>query len=169
MDKILIGLGANLKSRSGASPIQNLQHAASELAKYGVTPVAGSSIWKSAPVPVSDQPWYLNAVCEVKTELKPQELLHVVEQIEERAGRERFIRNEARVLDLDILAFNNEIIEHPDLHIPHPRMHKRAFVLMPLKEIATNWVHPALKRSLEEMILALDPAQEIECTNAKIT
>ena len=165
---IIIGLGANLKSKNGALPIQSLQRAAKELRDQGIKPVAGSSIWKSAPVPVSDQPWYHNAVCQVETQLSASELLQVVISIEEVAGREHFVRNEARVLDLDILAYNNEIIEFPRLQIPHPRMHQRAFVLYPLQEIAPSWVHPVLGNTLEEAISLLDTSQEIKRTDTSL-
>ncbi len=169
MDMILIGFGANLDNQDGASPAQSLQRAAIELEARGISLVSGSSIWKTAPVPVSDQPWYHNAVCSVETTLSPVELLHVVASIEDDAGRVRYDRNEARVLDLDILAYNQEFIRTDDLQIPHPRMHERAFVLYPLQEIAANWVHPASGKAIEDMItFFLDPTQKIERTDISL-
>ncbi|MCK5375273.1 MAG: 2-amino-4-hydroxy-6-hydroxymethyldihydropteridine diphosphokinase, partial [Alphaproteobacteria bacterium] len=103
---ILIGLGANLEGKDGLTPAQSLQYAVTELqqASCGVDVIAGSSIWKTAPVPISDQPWYHNAVCQVETFLSAQELLQVIVSIENKAGRVRTSeRNESRVLDLDIL------------------------------------------------------------------
>lgn len=167
-NNILIGFGSNLNGADGKTPVQNIQIAAEKMGDMGILPVSGSSIWKSSPVPVSDQPWYYNAVCSAKTHLGALELLEAVGEIERLAGRERFIRNEARTLDMDILTYNDEIIGLPDLKVPHPRMGERAFVLQPLKEINPYWVHPVSKKSLEELILALDPSQEIECTDEKI-
>jgi 2-amino-4-hydroxy-6-hydroxymethyldihydropteridine diphosphokinase len=168
MNMILIGFGANLDSKDGASPVQSVQRAAKELEERGVSILAGSSIWKSAPVPISDQPWYHNAVCRVKTILSPSELLQLVAFIENEAGRVRNGRNEARVIDLDILAYNQQVIKTANLQVPHPRMHERAFVLYPLQEIAADWVHPASGKAIEEMIKSLDAAQQIECTDIKL-
>ena len=169
MTMILIGLGANLEGESGLTPMQSLQWAAVELQTHdGIDVVAGSSIWKTAPVPMSDQPWYHNAVCQIETSLSAQDILQVTASIENKAGRIRLERNEARVLDLDILAYDQDIIETPDLQIPHPRMHERAFVLFPLMEIAPRWKHPLIDKGVEKMILTLDPTQEIERTDIKL-
>jgi len=168
MDMILIGLGANLNSKYGYSPSQSLQRAAKELEMRGVTLIAGSHIWKSAPVPISGQPWYHNAVCSIDTKLSPTELLQLIASIEEDAGRVRNGRNESRVLDLDILAYNQEFIRTDDLQVPHPRMHERAFVLYPLQEIADDWVHPSSGKTIEEMTTFLDPDQKIERTDTSL-
>ncbi len=165
---IIIGLGANLPSADGTPPAHSLCNAAKAMNGCGLLITKASHIWKSAPVPASDQPWYHNAVCTIKTSLSPENLLKTLNNIEEKAGRIRTRRNEARILDLDILAYNNEIIKAETLQIPHPRMHERAFVLYPLRELAPDWVHPASGKTLEEMINALDPAQQIEKTDIEI-
>ncbi|MFP4098430.1 MAG: 2-amino-4-hydroxy-6-hydroxymethyldihydropteridine diphosphokinase [Alphaproteobacteria bacterium] len=167
---VFIGLGANLINKNGDHPIQSLQKAARFLqAHKDVEVMAASSIWKSAPVPLSDQPWYHNAVCKIKTTLSPQELLILVASIENKAGRVRLHRNEARVLDLDILSYNRQQIDQPHLTIPHPRMHERAFVLYPLQEIASDWTHPVTGKTIGEMIENLDPNQEIHCTGVQLS
>lgn len=158
---ILIGLGANLNGLYGA-PEQCLQVCSDLLADAGVYIVQSSNIWKSAPVPVSDQPWYCNAVCAVETMLEPQQLLHALATIENDTGRERHEVNAARVLDLDILTYNNEIINEQRLTIPHPAMHERAFVLYPMQEIAPHWVHPQLNKSVDEMIVDIPKGQQIK-------
>jgi 2-amino-4-hydroxy-6-hydroxymethyldihydropteridine diphosphokinase len=121
---------------------------------------ACSRIWESAPVPASDQPWYNNAIVRLDTDLPAHLLMDELKAIEEQFGRVRMTRNEARVLDLDLIAANDEVFETDKLVLPHPRMHERAFVLMPLREIAPEWVHPVLKKPINDLIAALPP-QEI--------
>ena len=157
---IIIGLGANLPGKYG-TPELAVQAALDGLNEDpDIDVLSVSSIWYSAPVPASDQPWYANAVCTVSTNLPPGELLAHLKNMEAGAGREVRERNAARVLDLDILAYNNVISMEPPV-LPHPRMHERAFVLLPLKEIAPDWVHPALECPLPELIEALPQDQEI--------
>lgn len=158
---IILGLGANLECHYG-SPEQTLQACSDLLFNKNIRIIKSSNIWKSAPVPISDQPWYRNAVCCIKTDLNAQDLLKAIAQIEDEAGRVRYIQNEPRVLDLDILAYDDENIELDDLYIPHPRMHERAFVMYPLHEIAPNWVHPVLNKSVDEFITELPSDQKIE-------
>jgi len=166
---ILIGLGANLTNKDGVTPAESLKRAVQALQSYqDINVLAGSSIWKSAPVPISDQPWYYNAVCQIETQLLAPKLLGVVAAIEDEAGRVRSVRNAARVLDIDILAYNQDIIQSAELEIPHPRMHERAFVLFPLREIAPKWIHPKTGESIDDMIAKLDPAQEIEQTEVRL-
>lgn len=158
---ILIGLGANLDGLYGA-PEQCLQACSDLLAEAGVYIVRSSNIWKSAPVPVSDQPWYCNAVCAVETMLSPQQLLLALATIENDTGRERHEANAARVLDLDILSYNDEIINEAHLTVPHPALHDRAFVLYPIQEIAPHWVHPTQDKFVDKMISDMPKGQEIQ-------
>ena len=125
-------------------------------------PTKISSIWKSAPVPVSDQPWYRNAICVVDTDYSATELMQKLHNIEEGFGRIRSEKNAARTLDLDIIAYNDEVHDMPIL--PHPRFHERAFVLYPLQEIVPDWCHPVTKLSVSDMIAQLPP-QDIECSD----
>lgn len=158
---ILIALGANLPSRFG-SPEETLVAAEAELARRGVSVLKSSHIWLSAPVPVSDQPWYRNSVIAAQCALSPQDLLKILKEIEVDFGRAQDVRNAPRVLDLDIIAYDDGVMEGNGCVIPHPRAHERAFVLYPLREVAQAWVHPVTGLSVNTMIEALPAGQEIE-------
>lgn len=171
---ILIGIGANLNSPEFGSPRDTCNAAVRELETAGVAIVRRSSWFKSAPVPVSDQPWFINGVVAIETSLTPSKLLTVLQATEDRFGRVRTAKNAARTLDLDLLAYGELIVGwndegDTDLVMPHPRMNERAFVLLPLQEIAPNWRHPVLNVSLEKMIAGLDPGQQtlIDCASDK--
>lgn len=155
---IFIGLGANLPSRHGTPP-ETIGAAISALEKNGLTILAQSKIWLTAPVPVSDQPWYHNAVVAIATSLPSLDVLKILQSIENDFGRVREIRNEPRVIDLDLLTYHDEILDHPDLIIPHPRMHERGFVLLPLQDIAPQWIHPVVGKNLAELISSLPVEQ----------
>ncbi len=155
---ILVAIGANLPSRFG-TPEETIQAAIEALNEADIITVKTSRIWLTAPVPVSDQPWYRNAVVSVRTDLDAFQLLSALHKIEANFGRVRYERNEPRVLDLDLVAYNNEIIERPSLIVPHPRMHERAFVLMPLQDIAPDWKHPINGKTLPELIKLVPPEQ----------
>jgi 2-amino-4-hydroxy-6-hydroxymethyldihydropteridine diphosphokinase len=156
---IYVALGANLPSQFG-TPAETLAHAIYVLNDCGVRVVALSRVWLTAPVPISDQPWFHNAVARVETSLSPHELLSVLLSIESDFGRVRVVQNEARVLDLDIVAYNHQIIAEKGLVVPHPRMHERGFVLYPLQDIAPDWVHPQSQKSIDELISQL-PADQM--------
>ena len=158
---ILIGLGANLPSRFG-SPVQTLQAALDRLGAAGVTPLKRSRFWRSRPVPVSDQPWFVNAVAAVGTALTPQALLALLHSVEAEFGRVRGERNAPRLLDLDLLAYGRLVSSESAAELPHPRMAERAFVLLPLAEIAGGWRHPASGAELAALIAALPCGQIVE-------
>ena len=162
---IILGLGANLPGIY-KSPEDALKASAQELSSIKeITVVKASSVWLSAPVPVSEQPWFANAVCSIKTDLDPETLLEVLHKTEEAFGRIRTVKNAPRELDIDLLSYNNKI-RHDRPLIPHPRMHQRAFVLYPLQEIAPKWVHPVLKKSVSELIEKIPAGQEIRKAGA---
>ena len=162
---IIIGLGANRPGGLGP-PRETIAASLDVLAREAGDIVARSHFYRSVPVPASDQPWFINAVASIKTSLSPEELLALLHRIEARFGRERRIRNEARVLDLDLIAYDERIEpkagEGGTLTLPHPRMHERAFVLLPLTEIAPGWVHPRLGLTVERLIERLPPDQTAE-------
>lgn len=166
---IFVALGANLPSRFG-EPRATLAAARAAMAKAGLNLVAQSSTWLTAPVPVSDQPWYHNEVVAIETTHDAPALLRVLQGIENDFGRVRTVRNAPRVLDLDIIAYNDQVLALPGLMVPHPRMDQRAFVLLPMREIApAGWVHPVSGLSLDEMIRALPAGQEAQAIRAAET
>ena len=131
------------------------------LEEAGVTVSACSRFYESAPVPPSQQPWFVNCVAAVDTAMGPEALLDALLAIERRFGRRRTGRNAPRVLDLDILAYDGVTTgENARLELPHPRMHERAFVLLPLAEIAPDWRHPGNGQPLSGLIEAL-PGDQI--------
>jgi len=141
-----IGLGSNLEN-----PPSQLQRAFAELGQLpGTQMAARSSLYQSAPMGCPDQsdlrvqPDYLNAVAKIVTDLAPQALLQALLQIEHRHGRERTFRNAPRTLDLDVLLYDDDRLHEHGLTIPHPQMHKRAFVLQPLLEIAPDISIPGI-------------------------
>ena len=133
-----LGVGANL-----GDPRAAVRKAIEDLAQLPRTiRVAVSSLYGSAPLD-ADGPDYVNAVVQVRTELSPDALLAALQAIEQQAGRERPYRNAPRTLDLDILLYGEHRVDRDDLQIPHPRMWQRAFVVLPLAEIAPDLVSPA--------------------------
>lgn len=163
---ILIALGANLPSRFG-TPEDTLKAARLELEARGLRVVLASDVWLSAPVPVSDQPWYRNAAACVETDLTPMVLLKLLKGVERDFGRVSAQRNAARVLDLDILAYDDVVMDDKACILPHPRLHERAFVLYPLQQIAPDWWHPVLKVSVSQMIENIPAGQEIQKLEGK--
>jgi len=135
-----IGLGSNLED-----PRSQVQLAFTALGEMQDTRlVAHSSLYLSAPLGFREQPDFVNAVAKIATALSPQALLQALLQIEHRHGRERTFRNAPRTLDLDILLYDNVQLHEHGLTIPHPQMHRRAFVLFPLLEIAPDACIPAV-------------------------
>jgi len=148
--KVYIGLGSNQ-----GDPIDNVCHAIKELEGSSSIELARcSSLYRSAPVGYLDQPDFVNAVCQASTSLSAEELLEVLQQLELKAGRRRDgARWGPRVLDLDLLLYANVVLESETLVLPHPRMHERAFVLYPLREISPGLQIPG-KGSVDELAAA---------------
>jgi 2-amino-4-hydroxy-6-hydroxymethyldihydropteridine diphosphokinase len=160
---ILIALGANLPSAAG-DPQQTLEAALKRLEAGSVRIVARSRWYRTAPVPISNQPWFVNGIARIETALDPVALLGLFQQVEREFGRRRTVSNAARTLDLDIIDYDNRVENTPELTLPHPRMHDRAFVLLPLAEIVPGWQHPILGKTVESLISALPPGQKAEPT-----
>lgn len=157
---IFVGIGANLPSSRG-SPRATCEAALEALTEAGLAIVARSRWYESAPVPISDQPRYVNGVIAVKTEDDPAHLLGILHSIEAKFGRVRRLRNEARVLDLDLLAYHDIVTPGPDAPIlPHPRLRERAFVLLPMAELDAGWRHPVTGEAILDLIARLDPGHE---------
>ena len=157
---ILVALGANLPSPIHGPPVATLEAALGALQAAGLKILARSCWWESPPVPASDQPWYVNGVVEIETALGPEALLAKLHEIEAAFGRVRSLRNAARVLDLDLLAYGCLVREGPEAPLlPHPRMAERGFVLRPLAEIRPGWHHPVTGLALSTLIARLPPGQ----------
>ena len=162
---ILLGLGGNLNSPEFGPPVRVLGTALEQLQHAGVRLCLRSPWYRSAPVPASDQPWFINGVVRVHTALAPQALLALLHRIEMRLGRRRGIRWAARIIDLDLLAYGDRIIAgngENGLILPHPRLHERAFVLAPLADVAPAWRHPILGKTPGEMLAVLGGIQELQ-------
>ncbi len=140
-ERVFVGLGANL-----GDPRATLAQALQALAGLPRTRlVAASPLYLSSPIDAQG-PDFTNAVAELGTTLTPRELLHALQAIEQEHGRQRPHRNAPRTLDLDLLLYGQRLIDEPGLTVPHPRLHERAFVLLPLADLAPDLVHPQLGR-----------------------
>lgn len=150
---ILISFGANLPSDYG-TPADTLLAAYDALKANGVQIIKKSRIWLTAPVPFDpDQDWYHNSVAQIETTLSAHDLLNLMLKIEEEFGRVRTIKNAPRLLDLDLIAYNDEVIKDGErLIVPHARCHERLFVLKPLQDISNNWNHPVMDQSVTGML-----------------
>jgi 2-amino-4-hydroxy-6-hydroxymethyldihydropteridine diphosphokinase len=155
--RVFIGLGANL-----GDPAATLRAAVAALAALPLTTLlACSKTYRSAPVDAQG-PDFLNAVAEINTSLPPVALLHELQGIEQAHGRERAYRNAPRTLDLDLLLYGNQTIATPNLTVPHPRMHERAFVLLPLQELDPDLEIPA-RGKLPDLLSAVSDQRIAVC------
>lgn len=160
MAGIYIGIGANLSSPRHGPPLATCRAAVVAIAEAGVAVRRRSRWYCSLPVPLSDQPPFVNGVLAVSTDSAPLALLALLHRIEADFGRTRSVRNAARLLDLDLLAYDDMITEPAaGVVLPHPRLHQRAFVLRPLAELAPNWRHPVTGLPIEDLVAALPPDQ----------
>lgn len=151
---VILGLGSNQGDR-----VRNLEQALGMLSRDVVIDRI-SSVYETEPVGVRDQPWFLNLVCTGHTRSSPRGLLERAQAIESALGRQRGPRFGPRPIDIDILAYDEEVIREPDLEVPHPRMVERRFVLEPLAEVAPGWRHPVEGRVATELLNRLeDPAR----------
>ena len=147
MSGIFVLLGTNLGDR-----IANLSEAISRMSAYKINVLRQSSIYESAPWGINDQPWFLNLVVEIETTLEANELLEALLQIETEMGRYRKQKWGPRLIDLDILYYGEQLSSSDTLHLPHPGIPNRRFTLMPLVELAPDFVHPRLKLTQSEML-----------------
>jgi len=153
---IFVAIGANLPGPDAAPPIATCRAAAAALDALPGLRLRGLSRWyRTAPLPPSGQPDYVNAVAHLSGTMEPGALLAALQTIEARAGRVRGMANAARALDLDIIAMGSLVREAPDPILPHPRAHERRFVLVPLADVAPGWSHPILAQTVEALIAAL--------------
>jgi 2-amino-4-hydroxy-6-hydroxymethyldihydropteridine diphosphokinase len=147
---VFIALGSNLGDRH-----ENLQ-VAIESMHPEVRPLDCSSVYETPPWGYLDQPKFLNQVIKAETQLSPSDLLDYLQVIESQIGRKETIRYGPRVIDLDLLFYDDEVIESPLLTIPHPRMENRAFVLLPIADLAPEFIHPVLKVRIADLLARVD-------------
>ena len=150
-----IAIGSNIEDRE-----DYLKKIVGELKKQSKVLIC-SSLYETEPVGYADQNWFLNGVVKVETHLTPSTLLEFVLAIEKMLNRVRTIQNGPRTVDLDILFYEDKIVQEENLQIPHPRLHERAFVLIPLKEIASDFMHPILKKDVSAMLEDLPKQEEV--------
>jgi 2-amino-4-hydroxy-6-hydroxymethyldihydropteridine diphosphokinase len=150
---IVIALGANLSSPVGA-PCETLRAALEKLAQSGVEIVATSPFYQSEAWPDPTDPPFVNAVAIVRTELSPAGLMATLHEMETSFGRKRSTPNAPRSLDLDLIDYDGRVETGPPV-LPHPRMERRAFVLVPLADVAPRWRHPVSKDMIETLITSL--------------
>lgn len=151
-----LGLGSNLGDRRA-----NLEAARARLeAEPGINVLRTSAVYESEPVGVADQPWFLNSVLEIRTDLSPRELLATLKRIERDLGRQPGRRWGERLIDLDLLLYDGQTIAQPDLQVPHPQLWNRLFVLLPLAELLPDLRAPD-GRSIQQAIAGLEGFQAI--------
>lgn len=171
----MLGLGANL-SFGTFGPQQTLVAAVAKLKAEGLSITAQSGFYETEPQPKSDQPNFINCVIVGQTAIEPRDLLALCQLVETEFGRERSARWSARTLDIDILDFDGQITPNeaawnklamsdgattamPELALPHPRLHQRAFVLVPLHELAAGWQHPVYQHTVSDMLKGISPPE----------
>ncbi|HEY6976421.1 MAG TPA: 2-amino-4-hydroxy-6-hydroxymethyldihydropteridine diphosphokinase [Chitinophagaceae bacterium] len=152
MNRAYLLTGGNLGNR-----LNNLIDACKLIEQYCGKIVQRSAIYKTAAWGFTDQPDFYNQALEIQTGLSPEQLIQELLTIEKQMGRKRDVKMGPRIIDIDILLFNNEIVHKPHLTIPHPRLHERRFALTPLAEIAPDIIHPVIHKTIQQLLM--------ECTD----
>lgn len=156
MTSVYIALGSNIGNRG-----ENLCRAIALLTEAGVKIKKVSSIYETEPVDYLDQDWFLNSVLEAETQLEPLALLRAMRSIESTMGSKKAFAKGPRLIDLDILLYDDQTIATPDLQVPHPRMLERKFVLVPLVEIAPDLRHPSWPHTAKEVLAKSTDRSEV--------
>jgi len=151
-----LSLGSNLGERKA-----NIENALRRLNEACIQVLKTSSLYRTEPVGYTAQPWFLNCVAEVATDLMPLQLVRRCQAIEREIGRRPGPKNGPRVIDIDILLYENAVVRSPEVTIPHPRMDERRFVLVPLSEIAPAAEHPVTRLTVLEMLQATRDTSQV--------
>ena len=151
---VYIGIGSNLGNR-----INNIEKAKYFLNLYGINITKISSYYETLSWPDVSKPKFINIVIQSNTRFSPQKFLEIFKSIEKTLGRKKSVKNSPRTCDIDIIAYYQETVTGK-INIPHERMHKRNFVLIPLYELEKNWIHPKLKDNIKKLIFSL-PIRDI--------
>lgn len=160
-----IGIGSNL-----GKPVENCQEAVEKIAAVpGIRLLRHSSLYRTEPVGPQEQAWFINAVAEIRTTLTPRQLFEVLQEIERRMGRVDGRKWGPRIIDLDLLFYGQEVVQEEGLVIPHPELHKRRFVLAPLCELASYWIHPAFGVSVRGLVDRLTDTARVELYDSEET
>jgi 2-amino-4-hydroxy-6-hydroxymethyldihydropteridine diphosphokinase len=156
MADVYLGLGSNVGDKE-----RNIRKAI-ELIDQECTVLKKSKLYKTDPVGYMEQDWFLNRVIEVETSRKPKELLRFLKSIEKKLGRQKTVKNGPRTIDIDILLYDDILLDSESLTIPHPRLHKRLFVLGPLSDMCPDCIHPKLKMTVSEIRKNLKSKDKVE-------
>jgi dihydroneopterin aldolase/2-amino-4-hydroxy-6-hydroxymethyldihydropteridine diphosphokinase len=152
-----IGIGSNLES-----PAENCLKAVEHLSAHAnLTVVARSSLYQSEPFGITDQNWFVNATVQLSTSLSPEELLQACLSIEQEMGRTLTKKWGPRIIDLDILFYDDLVLKQEGLEVPHPGIAERSFVLAPMSEIAPEFLHPKLKKSIGTLLMEIPNPQQV--------
>ena len=162
MGTIYLSLGSNKGDRA-----QYISRAIASLADHGVNVIRESALYETEPVETSSKGWFLNCVIEAETKLLPPQLMHTLLDIERSLGRRRRVLRGPRVIDMDILLYDDRVVSTDHLKIPHPRMAERRFVLVPFAEIAPGTRHPVFKKTIAELLAETPDRSEVRPCRGK--
>ena len=148
---VFLSIGSNLGNKK-----RNVELAKLKLINADIKIIKSSNNYETLSWPNKKNPKFVNAVLKVKTDLSPKKLMQKCLQIEKELGRIRKLKNEPRICDIDIIDYEGKVLKETKLFLPHPKMHKRSFILLPLYEIAKTWIHPVKKKTIKNLIDSLD-------------
>jgi 2-amino-4-hydroxy-6-hydroxymethyldihydropteridine diphosphokinase len=163
---IYLNIGSNLFSKYG-NRFQNINKAIKLLSKQKINILKKSSFYETPSYPKKNKPKFINLCIKINTKLSPKMLLKKIKKIEKDIGRKKTKKNEPRVCDIDIIAFNRLVINKADIQIPHSKMHLRNFVLYPLKELDSKWRHPFFDKKIDVFLSLLSAASHNDITKLK--
>ena len=159
---IYLSLGSNLGDRAA-----NLERAIGALGGIGVHVLRRSAFYETEPVDFLAQPWFLNCAVEAETILEPRPLLQALQGIERSMGSQKLVPRGPRIIDLDILFYEDAVIREPGIEIPHPRLSERRFVLVPLAELVPQFMHPVLKLKIRKLLETTQDQSAVRAWHAK--